>query len=179
MVNQSSIMHKKVCLNCKKSYERGDKQSNWHFNKSKYCSKKCGKQKRARDGYQNNPKLREYRKEYMKDMLGKMSPEEKKAYHKKIRSSPRVIKTTKEYYQKNKEKMIKKTLDNRLNERKVIFDKYSNQCAICSFAVKDALDIHHLRPSEKRHKNDLKDKSNLILLCPNCHRLVHLGKLII
>lgn len=50
--------------------------------------------------------------------------------------------------------------------RKLAFRNYEHQCAICNYAEdKDLLEVHHI--DENRSNNEL---SNLIILCPLCHR---------
>lgn len=47
---------------------------------------------------------------------------------------------------------------------------YPARCAVCGFDV--ILDVHHIVPKSRRGTNDV---DNLILLCPNHHRMVKLG----
>lgn len=49
------------------------------------------------------------------------------------------------------------------------------QCEICNMEF-PKLDTHHIRSKSKGGNNS---KSNLAKLCCNCHRLVHLGEIII
>ena len=50
----------------------------------------------------------------------------------------------------------------------------NNNCEICN--TKDILtDIHHIKSKSKEGENELYNKAEL---CPNCHRLVHQGKII-
>jgi hypothetical protein len=51
------------------------------------------------------------------------------------------------------------------------YQKYREACRICGFEFSD---VHHI---DGNHKNN--DPPNLISLCPNHHRLVHLGKLVL
>lgn len=56
-----------------------------------------------------------------------------------------------------------------------ILEKVS--CEVCSFNDSSVLHIHHIIPRvDPRCSNNL---SNLAVLCPNCHNLVHTGKITI
>ena len=53
-----------------------------------------------------------------------------------------------------------------LNYRKLAFRNYEHKCAVCGYAEDaDLLEVHHI--DENRSNNKL---SNLIILCPLCHR---------
>lgn len=55
-----------------------------------------------------------------------------------------------------------------IDYRQKAFDTYEHKCAICDFDPKDEeylLDVHHI--DSDRENNDI---SNLIILCPLCHR---------
>jgi hypothetical protein len=45
-------------------------------------------------------------------------------------------------------------------------------CAICGYNNIDALEVHHL---DHNHSNN--EWSNISVICANCHRLIHKGKL--
>lgn len=47
-----------------------------------------------------------------------------------------------------------------------------NICAVCSYSNVDALEVHHI--DKNRENNSL---SNLLVLCANCHTLVHKNKI--
>lgn len=52
------------------------------------------------------------------------------------------------------------------NYREVAFRSYLHQCAVCGWDEdKDVLEVHHI--DSNREHNEL---SNLIILCPNCHK---------
>lgn len=51
---------------------------------------------------------------------------------------------------------------------KVAFLAYNPVCSICSFDNRDALGVHHIDTNR-----DNNDTDNLIILCANCHRIVH------
>ena len=44
------------------------------------------------------------------------------------------------------------------------------ECALCGYSIKRVLQVHHI---DKNRKN--RNIKNLIILCPTCHREVHLG----
>ena len=53
--------------------------------------------------------------------------------------------------------------------QKFLNRKYNHTCQICGWS-KTVCDIHHKKAPINGGKNDEK---NLILVCPNCHRLIH------
>ena len=54
----------------------------------------------------------------------------------------------------------------RVNYRKLAFEKYPPLCAHCGFGIKDVLEVAHI--DGNRSHNAL---SNLVILCPNCHKM--------
>ncbi len=54
----------------------------------------------------------------------------------------------------------------RVNYRKLAFEKYDPLCAHCGFGVPAVLEVAHL--DGNRANNEL---SNLVILCPNCHKM--------
>jgi hypothetical protein len=58
----------------------------------------------------------------------------------------------------------------RVNYRKLAFDFYAKQdqlvCAHCGFGIRDVLEVAHLDCD--RSNNDV---ANLVILCPNCHKM--------
>lgn len=54
----------------------------------------------------------------------------------------------------------------RINYRKLAFDKYPALCAHCGFGIPDVLEAAHI--DGKRSNNAL---WNLVILCPNCHKM--------
>lgn len=78
----------------------------------------------------------------------------------------------------------KKLRQNSRKYHKRILKKYKNKCAICSWGegFKDCLQIHHILPVKKYFRvfyeameipDSAFEESNLIVLCPNCHTLIH------
>jgi hypothetical protein len=54
----------------------------------------------------------------------------------------------------------------RVNYRKLAFQKYPPLCAHCGFGIKDVLEVPHI-DGNRAHNDD----SNLVILCPNCHKM--------
>jgi hypothetical protein len=59
----------------------------------------------------------------------------------------------------------------RINYRKLAFEHYKDRlfCAHCGFGIPEVLEVAHL--DCQRQNNDL---SNLVLLCPTCHKMLDL-----
>jgi hypothetical protein len=61
----------------------------------------------------------------------------------------------------------------RVNYRKLAFDHYSHAgqvvCAHCGFGIPEVLEVAHIDCD--RSNNDL---ANLVILCPNCHKMLDL-----
>lgn len=54
--------------------------------------------------------------------------------------------------------------------RRFIRARAKDQCEICQFGFKAVLNIHHIREVSRGGSSKPR---NLILICPNCHSLVH------
>ncbi|MBM3163595.1 MAG: HNH endonuclease [Chlorobi bacterium] len=54
----------------------------------------------------------------------------------------------------------------RINYRKIAFDAYDPLCAHCGFGVPAVLEVAHI--DGNRANNDV---GNLVILCPNCHKM--------
>src|SRR5579885_783425 len=54
--------------------------------------------------------------------------------------------------------------------RRSVFREYNNRCYVCGFSVPQVLRVHHLVPVSLGGVDTLE---NLVLLCSNCHALVH------
>jgi len=52
------------------------------------------------------------------------------------------------------------------NYRKIAFDHFDPVCAHCGFGVKAVLEVAHI--DGNRNNNDIR---NLVILCPNCHKM--------
>ena len=57
------------------------------------------------------------------------------------------------------------------NNRNEILDQFNNSCEVCGLDVKEFLEIHHLLPISKGGNNDI---YNLSVLCPTCHKALHI-----
>jgi len=67
----------------------------------------------------------------------------------------------------NKNEMRKFVIQN----RNKILEYYDNKCFVCNFNFQEILEIHHITALKYGGNNDLE---NLKVLCPTCHRLIHL-----
>jgi len=54
----------------------------------------------------------------------------------------------------------------RINYRKLAFEHYDPLCAYCGFGIPSVLEAAHL--DGNRNNNAI---SNLVILCPNCHKM--------
>jgi hypothetical protein len=56
--------------------------------------------------------------------------------------------------------------------RKLAFESYEEPhvCVICGFGIPDVLQVAHLD-----HRRSNSKKGNLVIMCPNCHRMYDLG----
>lgn len=54
----------------------------------------------------------------------------------------------------------------RFNYRKLAFEHYDPVCAHCGFGIPSVLEVAHI--DGNRSNNDI---SNLVILCPNCHKM--------
>jgi len=80
-----------------------------------------------------------------------------------------------EYKNKIKNGLKIKWIEKSINRRviKKIFKKLNISCCICEWN-EDVCDIHHINGKKIENYND---HNNLTYICPNCHRLVHSGKI--
>lgn len=53
-----------------------------------------------------------------------------------------------------------------LNYRKLAFEHYDPLCVYCGFGIPTVLEVAHL--DGDRNNNDIR---NLVVLCPNCHKM--------
>jgi 5-methylcytosine-specific restriction endonuclease McrA len=53
-----------------------------------------------------------------------------------------------------------------VNYRKIAFEHYDPVCAHCGFGIESVLEVAHI--DGNRNNNDV---SNLVILCPNCHKM--------
>lgn len=54
----------------------------------------------------------------------------------------------------------------RINYRKLAFEHYDPICAHCGFGIAEVLEVAHIDCN--RANNDI---GNLVILCPNCHKM--------
>lgn len=57
-----------------------------------------------------------------------------------------------------------------INYRKLAFEYYPLICAYCGFGMPEVLEVAHI--DGNRGNNDL---NNLVILCPNCHKMHDIG----
>lgn len=57
-------------------------------------------------------------------------------------------------------------MPSRINYRKIAFGTYDPLCAHCGFGIPSVLEVAHL--DGNRANNDI---DNLVILCPNCHKM--------
>ena len=69
---------------------------------------------------------------------------------------------------RNLEKMLSPERNSRHHLRPFAMRVYGSSCLVCGWNLA-SLDLHHIRPGHAI--------LNVVMLCPNCHRLVHEGKL--
>ena len=86
------------------------------------------------------------------------------------------------YYERKREQILKSRarVNYQRREHQKIFDMLGNECFLCGNDDVRVLELHHWNGKTKRdanyanwRKNDLAD---LVLLCGNCHNLVHWKK---
>lgn len=56
------------------------------------------------------------------------------------------------------------------SNREAIIEAMGNKCGVCGMECKGILVIHHILPLQQGGNND---KENLVVVCPNCHALLH------
>lgn len=66
----------------------------------------------------------------------------------------------------------KGTFPSGINYSRIAYRNYISKCAICNFDKFPCLEVHHI--DKNRNNNEL---DNLIILCANCHCLVHYDNL--
>ena len=57
-------------------------------------------------------------------------------------------------------------MPNRINYRKLAFDHYDPVCAHCGFGIPAVLEVAHIDCNRQNN-----DACNLVILCPNCHKM--------
>jgi len=88
------------------------------------------------------------------------------------------------YYQRNRERIVQhNSRAARLTHKRLRGERCAllgNRCNLCGYDECVAiLDFHHKHSEHKTNTNDWKTKrfepSEFLLLCPNCHKKIHLG----
>lgn len=67
----------------------------------------------------------------------------------------------------------KRLRDEIQHNRERILNIFSRRCQVCGLNVTELLEIHHLFPISKGGGNEW---DNLSLLCPTCHKALHIWK---
>ncbi|MFA4917152.1 MAG: HNH endonuclease [Syntrophales bacterium] len=57
-------------------------------------------------------------------------------------------------------------MEKKINYRKMAFETYGSLCAHCGFGIPDVLEVAHIDGNR-----DNNDPLNLVILCPNCHKM--------
>ncbi len=59
----------------------------------------------------------------------------------------------------------------KVNYRKLAFEAYpQKRCVLCGFGIHELLEVAHIDTDRANN-----DKSNLVLLCPTCHKMLDVG----
>jgi len=129
----------------------------------------------------NKEKIKEYAKKYRKKNKEKLKEHWKKYY---LENKETISNKNKKYYQRPE---VKKRHNDRGKERTKRFKKYfvemlGNKCRGCDNDDIRCLDFHHVDPTtskkETEWQNKIKftkrvDEDKIMLLCVNCHRIIH------
>lgn len=155
----------------------------------KYCYK-CKQEKEESEFYKTKSKktgfsdeckecIKAIRKHYYKNNKEKIKAYEKRRYH----SGPRQ-KYMQKYNKENYGKLIERHKATRQKNKLKLIEIKGNKCERCGGVFPPYVyDLHHKDPSIKRHtpskilglswKNIIKELDGCMLLCANCHRMVH------
>jgi len=57
-------------------------------------------------------------------------------------------------------------MEKKINYRKLAFETYGPLCAHCGFGIPDVLEVAHIDGNRANN-----DALNLVVLCPNCHKM--------
>ena len=66
---------------------------------------------------------------------------------------------------------VKRLRDEVNSNRNKVIAVLEGKCKVCDFAVEEMLEVHHILPLSKGGTNEW---FNLALLCPNCHKAIHI-----
>ena len=89
-----------------------------------------------------------------------------------------------EWFQKNKERLIKKQQIDRIKTKQKYTTLLGNECKICGENDIKCLIFHHVNPKEKEntvsflirttcYDKMIKEVKKCMLVCSNCHRIIH------
>ena len=164
-----------ICENCGKEHDGT-------YGSGRFCSKSCaisfGNKMRTRSSETNkniSKGVKKYWKEhpatpieyeYICEKCGETFISNRKISDKKKKHCPNCKRKVVHFQDIDKIDSIKD-----LSKRTVtkILERADKGCAICGWN-ESTCDIHHI---VERSNGGTNDMSNLILLCPNCHRIVH------
>lgn len=171
----------KTCENCNKEHDGT-------YGSGRFCSKECArgfstknKRKEINEKTSNSLKGRklsdEHRDKISKIQSGKVMSENTKN---KISNTKKGIARTEEEKTniaigmlKSNGKEINSILDVSSRTVTKILTRMNIGCSRCGWK-ESTCDIHHING---RKIEDFNNNNNLSLICPNCHRLVHTGKI--
>lgn len=154
----------KNCENC-------DKEHDGTFASGRFCSKKCSR------SYSSSIKREERNKKISQSLMGNKLSEDTKS---KI-SNTQKGRTLSENHKRKIATSVKKSYEVNnpqsildLSKRTVtkVLERMNKGCSRCGWN-ESTCDIHHI---DGRKIPNANNHENLCLLCPNCHRLVHAGK---
>lgn len=161
-----------ICEKCKNEYQG-------KFGSGRFCSKACAnsripnentkakQSKSMKDFYVKNPVVKkpDYKKEMLCEKCGDLflwKADKRRKIH---------CDKCKRKCVKFKEGILSITGVSKRTISKIL-NRANKCCSICGW--NEAIcDIHHIIP---KHKGGSEDHSNLIIVCPNCHRVSHKTK---
>lgn len=124
----------------------------------------------------NKEKLNARRRELYAKKIHEMSPEELKEYREKMNNYVRKWRSEHPgFWKKYKPRETSKEFGDRW--RAIHMLSLNNVCLFCGFDNINALEFHHLNPAEKDNPKEVRsagaDLTKFILLCANCHKILH------
>lgn len=106
-------------------------------------------------------------------------------YEEAVASDLDSLRTEEEYFEGSKKKRFTSYYERDKKLRAAAVEHHSVTCKVCDFNFedcygergKDYIEVHHLRPvSTLDGKTKVDPKSDMTVLCSNCHRMVHRRK---
>jgi 5-methylcytosine-specific restriction endonuclease McrA len=164
---------KYICENC-------EKEHNGSYGSGRFCTKKCAKAFSTKE-----------KRSLINDKVSKTLKEKPKRETPKLEYicekcgnnfwSYRIKTSRKKHCENCKRKVVhfknEKELQSILDLSKTTISRVliraDKKCARCGWN-ESSLDIHHIRGRKTENATSL---SNLVILCPNCHRLAHTHKI--